>query len=80
MRWNKLPDKQPPFEQNLVVWRILPMNPNGHDTEFLDCWRPALLKEITETPQGKKYVFEDLMVEATIDDATHWAIPTKPKE
>ena len=70
MKWNKLPDKTPPFETDLLVW-------------FNNDWEKAYLSEIREGKTGKIFEFTYLDVDhidSKITNATHWTIPTKPKE
>lgn len=70
MKWNKLPDKEPPFNTTLIVWREK------------DEWGEADLEKIECTQAGKIFTFQlaEELEGFSITDATHWAIPTKPKE
>lgn len=70
MKWNKLPEKHPPFKTKLAIWR--------KD----DTWGEGQLDKIEKTESGKIISFSLDSEEdgCTITDGTHWAIPTKPKE
>lgn len=70
MKWNKLPDKLPPFKTQLLIWR------KG------DVWGEGRLEKIEKTETGEiiSFSLESQLDEFSISDATHWAIPSKPKE
>jgi hypothetical protein len=78
MKWNKLPAKQPPFETDLVGWRFA--NTGTNAVIKIDFWLPVVLKEVKESPKGKVFIFENQLTKDLLEDITHWAIPTKPKE
>lgn len=68
MKWNKLPEKEPFFQQALVLWFDVPS------------WAEGELVEIKHNSSGKEFIFHDSdgnMIEGKV---THWMIPTKPKE
>ena len=73
MKWNKLADKEPPFGVPLIIWRKAPEG---------EIWGEGMLEKIETTESGKLIIF-NLATEHegfTVTDATHWTIPTKPKE
>jgi hypothetical protein len=68
MKWNKLPEKQPPFNIPIIVWTKN------------DVWVDGNLQNVTEDEKGKHFTFLLTGSKDSIPDVTHWAIPTKPKE
>lgn len=68
MKWNKLPDKEPAFQQALVLWFEI------------GSWGDGTLEEIKHSAGGKEFVFYDRDHNPIQEKVTHWAIPSKPKE
>jgi len=68
MKWNKLPGKEPPFQQALVLWFEIPS------------WAEGILAEIKHNASGKEFIFHDSEGNVIEGVVTHWTIPTKPKE
>lgn len=66
MKWNRLPDKEPPFDTELLIWV---------DND----WKVATLTEIKSSGAGKIFVFAFAWDESTTQSATHWYIPEPPK-
>lgn len=68
MKWNKLPEKKPPFMLALVLW----FKEDG--------WIDGTLDEVRHTKVGEQFLFKDNQGDPIVTEITHWAIPTKPKE
>lgn len=69
MKWNKLADKEPPFDLGVILW-----------SEGVDSWDVGVLTEIKQTSSGKEFVFTDHDSNTIDAIITHWGIPSKPKE
>lgn len=67
MKWNRLPDKEPKFSEDVII-----LNKLGN-------WSKGYLKSKSEDSGGKKYIFMDIIKGEEVDNISHFFIPEPPK-
>lgn len=67
MKWNRLPEKEPKFSEDVII-----LNKLGN-------WSKGYLKSKSEDSAGKKYLFMDIIKGEEVDNVTHYLIPEPPK-
>lgn len=73
--WIPLTEKEPPFQTDLVCWRVV----DGTANTIKGYWLPCVLLEIRHTPEGKKFIFENQITKDQLDNFTHYLPITLPE-